>query len=892
MNPGTDPQRTSTASSALIPFLPEFRDCRSLVEAAGTAARILTEELGAVGALVLDENGPVAARPSNLDARMMGELSSAPSGVSIGPEGSPLAGLTIAGYPVRGSDAMRIVATWGPKTIVRPDEVRSTAATLAEWIHQYGQLGSERGPESHRANPFHGVNREDFTDLVETIPAIVYLAELGETGRWRYVSPQIEMVLGYTPEEWLEDPENWYRALHPDDREYALAFEDHRLLGLDMHPPAEYRLKARDGHYVWMYERARLLPDPDGNPIWHGVMQDISALKAAEVELEQKAEQQLLVARLGEMAVRGENPDDLIRAAAAGIGRLDRVLEASIWEQENYERLHIRHRSADVGKQMVIPFLTSTFPGAPLIRGEPVLIPNWKQRDPRLDPYRDVLPEDVISSAITPILGAKQQFGLIIVHSDRAGAFTEEDGNFLLAISNVLGNAIERTRSDRSLHHRLNHDPLTELPNRRLFTQRLAAALDQGRRERSMVGLLFLDLDHFKLINDGIGHHAGDEILREVASRLSGSVRPGDTVSRFGGDEFGIVLRDVISETEAREIAERVLDAISEPMAVQGTERLITASIGIALWDPDVDAAKGPEDLIQEADAAMYQAKESGRSRVQTFGSSIQEKMLRRLEVERHLHEAIERNDLSVAYQPIIGLEAGNLIGFEALIRWHHPEEGLLLPADFVAIAEESELIRRLDTWVLQKAITQAAEWNRQRGPDRPVSISVNSSARQIRAPGFLDTVTGLLQKHDFPPELLTVELTETVLLTGNREVNSVLVELDRIGVRLSLDDFGTGFSSLSYLGEFPLDEIKIDRKFIDYLAEGDPRGSAITEAIVHIGKALSMVVVAEAVSNESTLRMVRELGCHAAQGYLIAKPLDPQDATEVVARPDPLYPC
>ncbi|MDQ2622541.1 MAG: EAL domain-containing protein, partial [Actinomycetota bacterium] len=696
-------------------------------------------------------------------------------------------------------------------------------------------------------------------------------------------------VLGYTPEEWLADPDNWYRALHPDDREYALAFEDRRLIGLDMHPPAEYRLKARDGHYVWMYERARLLPDRDDNPVWHGVMQDISALKSAEGELARKAEQQVLVARLGEMAVRGEDPDELMRAASDWIGKLDHVLEASIWEQENYERLHIRHRSADIGRQTVIPFLTSTFPGAPLIRGESVLIPNWNQQDPRLDPYRDVLPEGVVSSAITPILGADQQFGLIIVHSDRAGAFTEEDGNFLLATANVLGNAIERTRSDQSLHHRLNHDLLTELPNRRLFTHRLAKALETAHRERSTVGLLFLDLDHFKLINDGIGHHAGDEILREVAPRLSRSVRPGDTVSRFGGDEFGIVLASLDSEAEAREIAARVLDGISRPMAVQGTERLITASIGIALWSPDSEVSKGPEDLIQEADAAMYQAKESGRSRIQTFGSSIQEKMLRRLEVERQLHGAIERDDLAVAYQPIVSLDTGNLAGFEALVRWEHPEDGLLLPEDFIPIAEESELIRKLDTWVLRRAVAQATEWNRDR--DRPVAISVNCSARQIRGQGFTELVSQLLEQHDLPPELLTVELTETVLLAGSEQVSSVLEGLARLGVRLALDDFGTGFSSLSYLGEFPLDEIKIDRKFIDYLAEGDPRGSAIADAIVQIGKALSMVVVAEAVSTESTLQMVRDLGCHAAQGYLIAKPLSVEDATRLVARPDPLYP-
>lgn len=889
MNPGTNPQRTTPASSALIPFLPEFSGCRSLIEASATATRILTEELGATGAVVLDENGPVAARPVTIDAPVIAELSNAPAGVSIGAAATPLAGLTVAGVPVRESDGMRLVAAWGPKTALRAEEVRSTASTLAEWL--YRSRRDENGSRSGQMVriPARGLKEDDFTGLIETIPAIVYLAEMGEQGRWLYVSPQIENVLGYTPDEWMSDPENWYRSIHPDDREHAVSFEDTRLIGLDIHPPAEYRMKARDGRYVWVYERARLLHDADGQPIWHGVMQDISALKSAELELARKAEQQVLIARLGDMAVRGENSDDLLQAAVEMIGRLDRVLEASIWEQENYDSLHLLHRSGSVGSATSIPFLTSTFPGAPLVRGEPVVIPNWRQEDPRLDPYRDPLPDSVASSVITPILGADGQFGIILVHSDRAGSFTEEDGNFLLATANVLGNAIERSRSDQSLHHRLNHDPLTELPNRRHFTRRLAEALSTAEEEGCMVALLFLDLDHFKLINDGIGHHAGDEVLREVAPRLSRSVRRGDTVSRFGGDEFGIVLSSVADEEEAIEIADRVLAEISRPIAVQGTERLITASVGIAVWDPAVNLDQGPEDLIQEADAAMYRAKESGRSRAQIFGSAIQEKMVRRLEVERELHRGIERDELTVAYQPLVSLGDGELIGFEALVRWRHPEKGLIQPEEFVPIAEESELIRKVDTWVMTQAIAQAAAWNRERETGRGLSISVNGSARQVRGEGFVDLVARLLDRHDLPSELLTIELTETVLLTGTQEVNKVLESLNRLGVRLALDDFGTGFSSLSYLGEFPLDEIKIDRKFIEYLGEGDPRGSAIADAIVQIGRALSMEVVAEAVSSRSTLQMVRDLGCHAAQGFLIAKPLDVDEASELARRTDPL---
>jgi len=874
--------------SALAPFLPRISACRSLAEVAGVAAEIMTAEFGAIGAAVFDSAGPVAARPVKIPARLIVELGATPSGLTTGAAGTPAEGVLLLSQPIHESDGTRIAAAWG-STTVPWDELRTMASVLAGWLEEAGERGTRAAVR--RRSSTHLPEREDFTSLIDTIPAVVYIAGMGAEGRWTYVSPQIETVLGYTPEEWLEGRSMWVDSIYPDDLEHALSFEDERLIGLDMHPPAEYRIRARDGRYVWVYERARLITRKEGAPVWYGVMQDMTPLKTAEAELERNAKQQAVVAELARMAVRGVEPEVLLESATARIAELDRVVEASVWELDNDRSLRLVHRSGTMGRMSSLPFEPTRFPGENLLRGEPVFIPSWTSNDPRLAVYRDFVPEGVASSFAAPILGTDQHFGLILVHSGEPAAFSEEDGNFLVGTASVLGNAIERSRSDRSLHHRLNHDVLTDLPNRRFFSTRLGEALLEAESTRSMVALLFLDIDHFKLINDGIGHKAGDQVLRSIGPRLIRSVRHGDTVSRFGGDEFGIVLRSVTDPDEACAVAERILAAVSRPLRVEGTKRRITASIGISTWRPG-DGQRAAEDLIQEADAAMYDAKDSGRSRYRLFDGIIRDRMVHRLEVERELHTAIRRSELTVLYQPIIELKQGRLTGFEALVRWQHPTRGLLCPGEFVPVAEESELIREIDTWVLKQAVTEAGRWNSGLAPGRRVGVSVNCSARQIGRRDLPGLVSRLLGQHSLAPELLTVELTETALLSGSGRVDAVIEGLDRLGVRISLDDFGTGFSSLGYLAEFPLDEIKIDRRFVDLLARGDPRGAAIADAIVQIGRALSMNVVAEAVATDTTLEMIRDLGCHHAQGYLFARPLDAGAARELITGPDPAYPA
>lgn len=859
----------------------ELNDCRSLAEAGKRVTAFMIESFGATAAAVFDVEGPVAAHPARIPAPLIGELGEIPPGVGAWSPVETESGLVAISYLVGGSDRVRVVSAWERTNSGSVSRVRTVAEVLAGWLEDADSDSIKREwpkPEYRR----HPLNNEDFANLIEAIPAIFYIAEMGVDGRWHYVSPQIEKVLGYSPAEWMEDHELWYRSIHPDDLEHALSFEDKRLIGLDMMPPAAYRLRTKEGRYIWIYERSRLIRNQEGTPLWHGVVQDVTALKEAEISLARKVEQQAILAKLGEMAVQGVRPDELLENAVRRIAGLESAIEVSVWEQVSDDTLGVIARSGNLGKYDRIPFLTDDFPGADLIRGRPALIQSWDNDDHRLDPFRETRPPEAASSFAAPIFGTDEGFGFLLIHSDHEDAFSAGDSDFLLATAGMLGNAIQRSRADHQLRHRLDHDSLTELPNRRYFESRLGKALAAADLNETTVALIFLDLDHFKLINDGVGHGAGDEVLRTVAPRLTRGVRHNDTVARFGGDEFGVILPAVADADEATEVAERILASISEPIRVDGAERRITASAGISIRHPGGNREHSVEDMIREADAAMYSAKEAGRSTVHVFDGSIQERVIKRLETERELRAALANGELAVAYQPIIELKGGRLTGFEALVRWNHREKGVILPEDFIPIAEQSELIREVDSWVLARAVGDAAEWNRGRAADDAVGVSVNCSARQIGNLNLAGLVRDLLDRHQLAPEQITLELVETTLLSGNRHVGVVLAELDGLGVRLSLDDFGTGFSSLGYLAEFPLDEVKIDRKFIELVSEGDRRGSAIAGAIIQIGKALSMTVVAEAVNADDVLDLIREMGCHRAQGFMISKPLSPGEATEL----------
>ena len=715
---------------------------------------------------------------------------------------------------------------------------------------------------------------EGYRRLVERLPAIVYAAELGEHGRWRYVSPQVKEIIGYSQEEWLADPGLWAKLIHPEDRERAISQETRRTLGDRNPPPVDYRMITRDGETIWILDEAVLEPDEQGVPVWHGVLYDITERKSAEQELHRAATQQAVVARLGGRALQDGDPDALMREAVAQLTQIDGVDGAGVWEVDrDGRRLRLQAGLEDqVAGSSRVSAARDSHAGAALDSGLHVIVDDWSaERRFSMPPALRVL--GVRSSLAVVIDGKQHPFGVLDVHSAEPNRFTPQDVHFVQASANVLADAIERHIADEALRHRVLHDALTGLPNRLSFVDALNDALRRATASGSPVGILFLDLDHFKLINDSMGHHAGDELLRAVAPRLHAHLRPGDIVARFGGDEFGILVDRLADEDEAVAIAERVATTFAEPYPMGGVEHFVTASVGIAVARPGGREPTDAEMLIRDADAAMYRAKERGRARCELFDAEMRARATHRLEVERELRHALERQELVLHYQPLVSLSGGEITGLEALVRWQHPERGLLDPQHFVSIAEDSGLIEPIGRWVQESACRQAIEWHEQRPDERPLDVSVNLSARQVAHRDLAASIAEILARTGLDPARLRLEITESALVEESATAIATLEALSKIGVGLVLDDFGTGYSSLAYLNRFPFDALKIDRSFVDALGVEQER-TAIVEAIIGMARALSLDVIAEGVENEAQLSELRRLGCDYAQGHLFSRAL------------------
>jgi diguanylate cyclase (GGDEF)-like protein/PAS domain S-box-containing protein len=439
----------------------------------------------------------------------------------------------------------------------------------------------------------------------------------------------------------------------------------------------------------------------------------------------------------------------------------------------------------------------------------------------------------------------------------------------------------ERKQAEAALEHQALHDSLTGLPNRLLFLDRLDHAMTRAHRDNEAApSVLFLDLDRFKLVNDGMGHDAGDELLAAVAGRLRSALRPGDTIARFGGDEFVLLIESVIDRARAEEVANRVLACFEEPFRIDGEDLLVSASVGVAMFDPEHTAAE----LVRDADAAMYRAKAQGRGRMQMFDATTREHELQRVHTENALRNALEHDELRVFYQPIFRLRDLQPVGVEALVRWQHPARGLLPPSEFIDVAEDSGLIVPLGAWVLAESCRQVVEWNRELPVDGPLSLSVNLSARQLGEPGLVDSVATILRDAGIDPAQVDIwlEVTETLVLRDPETAATRLAELQALGVRLAVDDFGTGYSSLSYLRRFPVSALKIDRAFVAGLGHSS-EDEAIVVAMVRLAHALGLEVVAEGVESEVQLTRLRDIGCDFAQGFLLQVPL-PADQLELRA--------
>jgi diguanylate cyclase (GGDEF)-like protein len=596
-----------------------------------------------------------------------------------------------------------------------------------------------------------------------------------------------------------------------------------------------------------------------------------------------QAHQQREVARFGLLAIEGAHIDELAREASrilTGVLEIDFGGVLKLLPSED-ELLLVA--AEGLPKEMIgearVPADLRSQSGYALAAGKSIVVEDWRE-ETRFQQFDLQRSQGMQSAAIILIKGNGRPYGVIGAGSRVPHRFSQEDVSFMQAIANVLANAIDRRAAEQRTQHEALHDPLTGLPNRNLFLDRLEHALSVAQRRGTPVSVLFLDLDQFKLVNDSLGHAAGDELLAAVAPRIEEALRPADTVARFGGDEFAILAEDIGSEHGATRIAERVAEALARPFVLRGREHFVSASVGIAIGG----GTEKPESLIRDADSALYRAKEHGRGGYEIFDEVMRSRVIEHMQVENDLQRAIQREELELYYQPVIRLRDGSIVAMEAMLRWNHPDRGLVGPLAFIPVAEETRLIVPIGRWVIEQACRQAAIWQ-QLSPDAtPVSVAVNLSGRQLADPQLLSHLEGSIRANGIDPSSLWVELREATLFDETISVERTLDSLSELGVRMVLDDFGVGFSSLGHLKRLPLSMIKLDRTFVENLTEGS-HDAAIVRAVSEMAVTMGIGVVAEGVETEEQVRVADALGCGFAQGFHYSEPVPAAHVERVLAQ-------
>jgi diguanylate cyclase (GGDEF)-like protein/PAS domain S-box-containing protein len=601
---------------------------------------------------------------------------------------------------------------------------------------------------------------------------------------------------------------------------------------------------------------------------------DLVAPAVVEAEardaLERRAAEQLALATLGEQALRSADIEELLAGAARIVAttlRVERVMVLELLPDHREVIVRARSgRSVRGGGTTRIPIGEGTQLARSLSAEAPVVVDDART-DERFEPSPSADPGSG-SSIIVSIRLHDGPWGALAAVSRRPGHFGSSGPPFLHGVAQVLASAIERRQGEDHIRFQAMHDPLTGIANRTLLTDRLEIALGRARRVGRSVAVMILDIDRFKAVNDAIGRAQSDLLLVAVARRLSDVVRLGDTAARIGGDEFAVLYEEVSGEREAAELADRLVESVRLPFAI-GDEVSVTASVGVVLRG-GADSAEG---ALRDAHTATYRAKTTGRDRFEVFDESMRTRLIERSRIVSELRRAIEGDELVVYYQPIVSLADGALNGVEALVRWRHPERGLIGPGSFVSVAEETGQIASLGRKVLAHACRDAASWNERANGGPPLRVSVNLSALQIADDTIVDDVLSMIDEWSLPTGQLGLEITESILLDDNRTHLARLEAFRVAGIRIILDDFGTGYSSLSYLRRFPLDVLKLDRSFVTGIG-GDPGAAAIVGAVTRMAHTLQLAVVAEGVERTSELRTLERLGCELAQGYLFARPM------------------
>jgi diguanylate cyclase (GGDEF)-like protein/PAS domain S-box-containing protein len=557
-----------------------------------------------------------------------------------------------------------------------------------------------------------------------------------------------------------------------------------------------------------------------------------------------------------------------------------RISEAEMEAERNQQRFVAAFTEAAIGMAIVEP-------GGGILRANKALCALLQRTEVQLagQPFLAVLhPSDVelFERQAREVASRKDSTAYSIELRCLAGAGGElwvalhcgrfsDPGSAVDGLIYQLQDITSRQMAESRLQHIAFHDSLTDLANRAYFHEKLAVAVEASRLDPAVhFAVMFLDLDRFKVVNDSLGHFAGNELLREVGKRLLQCLRPNDLVARLGGDEFAVLLRDPCSSEDGLRLAERMLAELAVPVSIFGNEIVPSASVGITFSDMSYRTV---DELLRDADLAMYEAKAAGRARVVIFNRTMHDRIADKLSLEADLRRAIGEGELSLSFQPLFNLEPYRLVGFEALARWMHPARGPIGPTVFIGVAEEAGHIEALTTWVLDKAVEQLAAWHRAAPHMAHTGMSVNISGRDLAQPEFLDRVLSVLQRHGVAPTLLTLEITESVLMSHLALARDTLARLRSFGVQLAIDDFGTGYSSLTYLSTLPIDCLKIDRSFVTSIAHG-AENVEIVRAVLTLGQALAKSVVAEGIETPEQLHTLRRLGVHVGQGYLLAHPM------------------
>jgi diguanylate cyclase (GGDEF)-like protein/PAS domain S-box-containing protein len=705
-----------------------------------------------------------------------------------------------------------------------------------------------------------------FQALVQNSSHMVVV--LDDAGRITYASPAFWRMLGNS--EQAQAGQRLFELVHPDDlAELRQHFGEH-LAGAGQTASYEFRCLGEGG---WRHLEAlatNLLEDPAVRGVVLNT-RDVTERAHAEALLAGQAAVLDLIARdaplmetLSALARLVESEAEGGRCAILLLDPDGEVLTVAAAPSLVDTGLH------EADGMVVGPRAGSS--GTAVHRRAAVLVPDVATEPLWADTRQVALARGLRAAWAMPIITAdsRQVLGTVSIYFDRTRTPEQSDHRLLVAAAHLSDIAIQRNQAQARLAHQAAHDALTGLPNRVFFLDRASHALDRTKRSHTWVAVLFCDLDRFKFINDSLGHDAGDRLLGELARRLQEVVRPGDTVARFGGDEFTILCEGIEDESHALAIAERVGRVAATPFVLGDAEVFVTMSIGIALG---TGPRARPAALIENADAAMYRAKARGGNRHEVFDHDMRARAKRRLALQSALHRAVERGEFQVVYQPLVRLTTRQPVGAEALVRWRHPERGLVGPQEFIGLAEETGLIVPIGTYVLREACLQAARWRRITPGGEPMAIKVNLSARQFAHPNLVEVVAGILGDTGVDPASVFFEITESVLMEDVESTSAALRELKSLGVSLTVDDFGTGYSSLLYLKRFPVDELKVDRTFVAGLLT-NAEDAAIVAAVVNLAHTIGVQAVAEGVESGSQATRLIELGCDFGQGYHFGRPM------------------